>query len=84
MSEKPMLTVADRMWDEIKHLSMDLFSLPNQKVEKYFIPKPIDVNNKLYLVHTAAAPAALPALETVLKGRFNVEKVDKYIIVTRV
>lgn len=72
-------TVADEIWAAIKNIKIDMFALPDQLVSKYCRPVKIDPS-KLFL--TCSATAVLPALETALKGVYNVERVDKYICVT--
>ena len=73
-------TEAMKIWDEIKDLTLDLYSLPNQIVSSYFTPFMIEPS-RLYL--TMKASAALAALEEELAGRFTVEMVDKFIVVAR-
>lgn len=72
-------TESFKIWQAIRELSIEMFALPNQIVSNYC--KPVDVEpSKLYLIANAAA--LLPALELVLKGKYNVELVDKYIVVS--
>lgn len=80
-TEKPAnLSVADQLWAEIKNKPLEMFALPAQPVETVFTAIPADPN-KLYLVFTVSA--ALPALETALGSAYNVELVDKYVVVSR-
>lgn len=86
MSKKPsheeMLegTEAGKIWSEIKDRTIEMFSLPNQKVNQYCSPRFIDPE-KLYLLTTATS--VLPSLETALGANFIVELADKYTVVSR-
>lgn len=72
---------SDLMWNEIKDLPIDMFSLPNQKVSDHV--------NKLnipgdQLLLTLNVSSALPALETAIaKCGLEVEQGQKYTIVRR-
>jgi hypothetical protein len=68
-----------KIWNEIKNVQLDLFSLPDQTVAKYCNPLPIDPNS-LYV--TITATAVLPALDIALTN-FNVEAVGKWIVISR-
>lgn len=68
-----------KIWNEIKDVQLDLFSLPNQTVAKHCNPLPIDPS-RLYV--TIAATAALPALDIALPN-FNIEAVGKWIVISR-
>jgi hypothetical protein len=73
-------TEAEKIWNEIKEKSIEMFALPNQKVQKYC--KVITIEpTKLYLIPSAAS--VLPALELALGDRYSVEVVDKYLAVSR-
>lgn len=74
-------TEAQKMWDEIKDLPIQMFGLPGQTVAMHANPIWIEPS-KLYL--TIRSTATLPSLEETIKGRFNVELVDKFVVVTRV
>lgn len=71
---------ADKIWEEIKGIQLDLFSLPDQTVEKHCKPATIDPG-KLYL--TISASAVFPALDEVLKDKFEIEQVGKWYVVSR-
>jgi hypothetical protein len=81
-SDPKTVSLADVIWEEIKDKQLEMFALPKQFVHMYCNPIPIDPGAKLYLTYTV--PAALPALETALAGKYNVERVDKYICVSPV
>lgn len=73
-------SASDLIWNEIKDKSIDMFALPEQKVHMYVTP--IDIEpSKLYLKFSASA--VLPALETALGAKFSVERVDRFITVTK-
>lgn len=85
--EKPQKTEADKIWEAIESMTMDIFALPNQKVHDYFTPVPIEPT-KLYLRYKVSA--ALPALEEsllkrysdgILQTKFVVSTTDKYVVV---
>lgn len=79
--EKKIKTDADKIWDEIKDKNIDMFALPNQIVNQYC--KPIEIEpSKLYLLTTASA--VLPSLESSLGEKFLVERVDRFVVVSRV
>jgi hypothetical protein len=75
------VTVADKIWNHIKDEQLELFALPSQCVKKYCEPVCIEPT-KLYLKFKI--PAVLPALETALKGWYNVEMTNKYIVVSNI
>jgi hypothetical protein len=72
-------SAADKIWDQVKNIRLDMFGLPNQAVHKYC--KKLDVEpSKLYL--TFSVGAFLPAFEEAIKDSFVVERTEKYLIVT--
>lgn len=77
------LTVAQKIWERIKDLEVNMFALPDQKVHKYCEPQFTDPN-KLTLTYTVAA--FLPALELVVQNSYNLDRVDfgrkSYIVLT--
>jgi hypothetical protein len=73
------LTVADKIWEDIKDVKLEMFALPNQFVNSYCEQIKIEPS-KLYL--TSKVSAVLPILEEALRGRYNVEKINKYIVVS--
>ena len=72
------VTPADKIWEEIKNVGLDIFSLTNKCVADYGTPVPVDPT-RLFL--TTKVGAFLPALEVALSKKYSVEKVDKYIVV---
>jgi len=74
------MTVAEQIWQEIKDRHINLFSLPGQTIERHCTPVKVDPS-KLYL--TSNVPAILPALEVALGSVYSVERVNKYITVSK-
>lgn len=73
-------TEAERTWQEVKDVKVDMFSLPRQTVEMHV--KPVDIDPSALYVELNS-PAVLPELEKVLSDRFTVEQADRFIKVTR-
>ena len=72
-------TLANKIWEEIKNLKIDMFALPNQRVHNYC--KPISVDpDKLFLIPTAWA--VLPVLEQLLNPKYIVDKQDRFLIIS--
>jgi hypothetical protein len=71
---------AKKIWDEIKGLTLDLYGLPNQKVEQFAMPLPV---NDAELCVVLKAPAALTAMEKAFAGKYIVEQNMKYVIIRR-
>lgn len=78
---------ADKIWEVIKNVTLDIFALPNQKVHDYFTPISVEPS-KLYLQYKVSA--ALPALEEslhkrhvegILSMKFVVSTTDRYVVV---
>lgn len=83
VTETKPKTQAQKMWDEIANVKLDMFSLDNQFVKNYY--KPLFVEpTRLYLVGVGKATAALPALETSLAAKYTIEQAEKYLIITPV
>lgn len=82
-AEKPVqkkATEADKIWEEIKDVQLEMFSLPDQTVSKYC--KPITVEpTKLYV--TNSVQAVYPALENALGKKFTIELAQKFIVIAR-
>lgn len=72
-------TVAQKIWDDIKDKPLDMFGVPGLTAAKYCQPVPVDPN-KLYLGFTVSA--VLPALELAYKGKYEVELVDRFIVLS--
>lgn len=73
-------TEAEKIWDEIKNLPIQMFGLPNQFVSQHAVPFPIEPT-KLYL--TIRSSATLPSLEVAVGDKFTVEQADRFVVVAR-
>lgn len=73
-------TEAQKIWDEIKDLPIQMFGLPGQTVAMHVTPVMVEPT-KLYVVTRSSA--TLPSLEETIKGAFAVELADKFVIITR-
>lgn len=78
--EPKQLTEADKIWNEIKDKTIEMFGLPEQTVAMHCNVVNVDPN-VLYL--TARSSAVLPSLEVSVSPTFTVEMADKYILVKR-
>ncbi len=72
-------TMAEKIWNELKDENITIFALPNQKVNMYCKPVSIEPN-KLYLLPTIGI--MLPTLEKIVKNKYFIEKIDKYIVIS--
>jgi hypothetical protein len=88
-------SAADEIWEEIRNLPIEMFALPNQRVEDHLVRMQV-TPNELYLKPKSSS--ALPAFEAMLKGqvvliqqatgnicapKYLMEETDLYIIVRR-
>lgn len=73
-------TVAGGIWEDIKNLRIDMFTLPNQVVSLHCRPVNVDPS-KLYVVIKTSS--VLPALESAIGAKFKVELVDRFVTVER-
>lgn len=80
-SVAPVKSDADKIWDEIKNLKLEMFALDNQFVHLYYKQVLIDPS-KLHLTALTKATSALPALETAVSPKYQTEQVDRFIAVT--
>lgn len=78
--EEVVLTVADRIWNDIKDVELGLFALDGQLVNKYCTPVKVEPS-KLYMGHKDIG-AVLPAVEVALAKKYNVELQDRFIVVS--
>lgn len=76
----PMQSEADKIWNEIKHLPISMFGLPNQFILQHVTPVPVEPST-LYV--TIRSTATLPSLEAAIAPAFTVELVDKFIAIRR-
>lgn len=69
-------TAAEKIWNEIKEMKIDMFSLPNQKIEQHV--KMVQVEPSSLYVELYSS-ATLPALEEALKNGYSVEVNGRFI-----
>lgn len=87
-SVTPQQSEAERIWEEIKNLPIQMFGLPGQVIAQHAAPFSIEPS-KLYL--TIRSSATLPSLESALNegfekrmcGSFTVEQADRFVVVAR-
>lgn len=81
VNEEPkQLTEAEKMWNEIKDKSIEMFGLPDQVIAMHCGVVTVDPS-VLYL--TVRSSAVLPSLEAAISPAFTVEMADKYVLVKR-
>lgn len=73
------INMADQIWNEIKDLKIDIYSLPNQRISDHCTEIKIEPT-KLYL--QSKIPAIIPFLESIIPNKFQVYLVDKYICIS--
>jgi len=71
-------TEADKLWDRIKGLKIEMFALPNQTISQYCTFRQVEPS-KLYI--TMSCTSVLPALEVALGPNFTIGYVGKYITI---
>lgn len=74
-------TEAEKIWDEVKSLPINMFALPNQTVADHVSPIPQIDPTKLYA--TVRSTATLPSLEAAVGSKFVVELADKFVVISR-
>jgi len=79
-AEKKVVTEAEKIWNEILNVQLDMFSLPEQNVQKYCKPVAIEPT-KLYV--TSSVQSVVPALEAAIGKKFDIEVAQKFIIISR-
>jgi hypothetical protein len=72
-------TAAQKIWEEIKGVQIDMFTLPNQFVEQHCFPQTIEPT-KCYLVSRASS--ILPALEAALGSKYFVTQEGRFVVVS--
>lgn len=74
---------AHKIWEEIKDLDLNMFSLPGQLVSFYFKEAFIEPK-RLYLTLKAnKATSTIAALEQLIDKKFEITQADKFTIVSR-
>lgn len=79
------LTEGDKIWNEIKEKEVMMFAIPNQIVEQYCNPVPLDPS-KCFLRFKVSA--FIPALEIAIganqkNSKYNLEVQNDLIIISR-
>lgn len=69
---------SDKIWDLIKDLPIEMYSLPNQKISDYVtkIKLPGD-----HLTVKLKSSAVLTSLEYVLLSKYDIELQDKFVLI---
>lgn len=80
VEQAPALMESDKIWNEIKDKTIEMFALPDQKVHQYCDPQFIEPT-KCYLV--VRATSVLPALETALGSKYSLDRMDRFVVVAR-
>jgi hypothetical protein len=64
---EPVKTDAEKIWEEIQHLPIEMFALPNQVVAQHCEPLPFAIDpSRLFLI--TRSTATLPSLEFSLQS----------------
>lgn len=71
---------SDKIWEEIKDLPIEMFSLPNQKVSDYVTK--VKLPGK-HLTVTLKVSSVLTSLEYTLGSKFEVGQNEKFVTVSR-
>jgi hypothetical protein len=71
---------SDKIWNEIKDKSINMFALPGQTVKNHVQKLNVPGANGLYV--KLSSSAVLASLEETLNG-FTVEAAEKYVIIKR-
>lgn len=77
----PVKSEAEKIWDAIKDVRLEMFGLPGQMVHTYYKPLYLDPS-KLHMQTLTKATSALAALETALHPKYTVELADRFVIVS--
>jgi hypothetical protein len=73
------LTTAENIWEYIKNIKLNVFSLPEEYTHTYFTPVSLSEDKLLLSVKVWAA---FPALENVIGDKYIVDRQDKFLIIT--
>lgn len=73
------LTEADKIWETVKDVKLEMFALPNQTLSMYCVKKEASPD-KLFLEYKISS--VIPAVEAVLSSKYNVEVQDKYLVLS--
>lgn len=69
---------SDNIWKEIKDLTVNIFSLPDQKISDHVIN--LEVPSNKHLIVKLKTPAVIVQLEEVLGDKFELDLNDKGIV----
>lgn len=72
---------AEKIWDEIKNIKLEMFALPNQFVYLYYKPMTVDPN-RLYLISLTKATSVLTFLENAVSEKYQIEQIDRFTVLT--
>lgn len=72
---------AEQIWEEVKDLPIDLFSIPGKRVQDFCRFHPVEPS-KLYVVPLTAS-SFLTALERSVSPKFSVEQILHYVVISR-
>lgn len=74
-------SVAEKIWEDVKNVTLNMFALPGQTVATYLEPFAVEPS-KLYLqFRDKNATAVLPALEDAVGKKYGVSVVGRFICV---
>jgi hypothetical protein len=74
-------TVAEKIWEDIKDVTLNMFALPGQTAATYLVPVIVEPT-KLYLeFKDKNATAVLPALEDAVGKKYGVSVAGRFICV---
>ena len=76
----PAQTEGEKIWNEIKDRTINMFALPDQVVFQHCTFIPIEPS-KCYV--TIRSTATLPSLEAAIGAGFTVELADKFVVIAR-
>jgi hypothetical protein len=72
-------TVAQKIWEDIKDMKIEMFSLPDQMVHQYC--KPVDLDPaKLFL--TVTAGAVIASLEAIVTPKYNLDVQERFVVIS--
>jgi hypothetical protein len=74
-------TEQDEMWDDIKDRPIEMFGLPNQRVEQHVDRLRIPGAGVLYV--KLVSGAVLGSLEAILSNEYEMEQAEKFLIIRK-
>ncbi len=73
-------TEADKIWEEIKDLPIEMFSLPNQKISDYVTKINLPGKQLTVILKTTSV---ITSLEYAIGRIFDIDQGEKYITISR-